>query len=179
MPATQHFRSAFHGFNREDVVNYIEYLNNHYAAQVAQLNNQLQESKNNISNDVAIDLQAKLDAALKRCAELEAQLDLAQARCSELEAKVATHEDATNRELEAYRRAEETERKAAARANAIYVQAQTALDNATSLAEAATVDLCDVAAQTEQQLKVYQESLSATVERFRAAAATLQVGKDE
>lgn len=165
MPATQRFRSAFHGFNREDVVNYIEYLNNHYAAQVEQLNNQLQEAKAGVPENVAADLQAQLDAALARCAELEAQL--------------AEREDVASRELEAYRRAEETERKAAARANAIYVQAQSALDSATSLAEAATEELCEVAAHTEQQLKAYQASLATTVERFRAAAATLQVDKVE
>ena len=165
MPAIQRFRSAFHGFNREDVVNYIEYLNNHYASQVEQLNNQLQESKNTVSQDTVADLQTQLDAALARCAELEE--------------KLADREDVANRELEAYRRAEEAERKAVARANAIYEQAQTALDNATSLAEAATEELCEIAANTEQQLKAYQASLSTTVDRFRAAAATLQAAKEE
>ena len=165
MPATQRFRSAFHGFNREDVVNYIEYLNNHYTAQMEQLTNQLQEAKGTVSGDVVAELQAQLDAALARCAELEA--------------KLAEQEDTANRELEAYRRAEEAERKAVARAKAIYDQAQTALEGATDLAEAATKDLCEVATRTEQQLQEYQASLSTTIDRFRAAAATLQAAKDE
>ena len=165
MPATQRFRSAFHGFNREDVVNYIEYLNNHYTAQVQQLNNQLQEAKGSVSDGVAADLQAQLDAALERCAKLEAQL--------------ATREDVANRELEAYRRAEEAERKAVARANAIYDQAQNALDTATSMAESAAEEFSAIAARTEQQLMEYQTSLTTTVDRFKAAAATLQTVKDE
>lgn len=165
MPATQRFRSAFHGFNREDVVNYIEYLNNHYTAQVQQLNNQLQEAKGSVSDGVAADLQAQLDAALERCAKLEAQL--------------ATREDVANRELEAYRRAEEAERKAVARANAIYDQAQNALDAATSMAETAAEEFSAIAARTEQQLMEYQTSLTTTVDRFKAAAATLQTVKDE
>lgn len=165
MPATQRFRSAFHGFNREDVVNYIEYLNNQYTAQIQQLNNQLQEARGTVSGDVAAELRAQLDAALERCAELEAQL--------------ASRKDVASRELEAYRRAEEAERKAVARANAIYGQAQDALDNAATMAETAVEDLCEAAARTEQQLKAYQSSLSTTVDRFRAAAATLQAVKDE
>lgn len=165
MPATQRFRSAFHGFNREDVVNYIEYLNNHYTAQVQQLNNQLQEAKGSVSDGVAADLQTQLDAALERCAKLEAQL--------------ATREDVANRELEAYRRAEEAERKAVARANAIYDQAQNALDTATSMAESAAEEFSAIAARTEQQLMEYQTSLTTTVDRFKAAAATLQTVKDE
>jgi len=42
MDEFQTFRSAFNGFRREDVVRYIEYMNNKHNAQVEQLNNQLQ-----------------------------------------------------------------------------------------------------------------------------------------
>lgn len=165
MLAPQRFRSALNGFNREDVVNYIEYLNNHYTSQLEQLKNQLQESKNTVPSDVVSDLQTQLTAALQRCEDLEAQL--------------ATREEVANRELEAYRRAEEMERKAAQRANAIYEQAQAALDNATSMAEAATVEFSEVATRTEQQLKEYQASLLVAVDRFKAASATLRAVKDE
>jgi hypothetical protein len=40
--SVKHFRSALNGFNRQDVVQYIEYLNNQHNAKVEQLNNQLQ-----------------------------------------------------------------------------------------------------------------------------------------
>ena len=165
MVAPQRFRSALNGFNREDVVNYIAYLNNSYTAQLEQLNNQLKESKNDVSNDMIAGLQAQLDAALQRCAELEAQL--------------STHTDAANRELEAYRRAEETERKAIARANAIYDQAKKTLEEASVKAEAATEEFNEVAARTEQQLKEYQASLHIAVDCFKSAAAALQAAKDE
>ena len=36
------FRSSLHGFNRQDVANYLEYLNNRHAAQVNQLNTDLE-----------------------------------------------------------------------------------------------------------------------------------------
>ena len=44
MAGMQNFRSAFHGFNREDVVSYIEYMNHQHNAQVTQLNTQLQNA---------------------------------------------------------------------------------------------------------------------------------------
>ena len=166
MAATQRFRSAFNGFNREDVVNYIEYLNNHHAAQVQQLNNQLQEAKGAVSADTVEDLQAQLDAALQRCAELEAQLSSKQ-------------EDTVTKELEAYRRAEEAERKANERAQEIYAQAKTVLEDATAMAEAAADEFNQVADRTTQQLKEYQSSISATVDSFKAAAASLNAVKAE
>ena len=166
MAATQRFRSAFNGFNREDVVNYIEYLNNHHAAQVQQLNNQLQEAKGAVSADTVADLQAQLDAALQRCAELEAQL-------------ISKQEDTVTKELEAYRRAEEAERKANARAQEIYAQAKTVLEDATTMAEAAAEEFNQVADRTTQQLKEYQSSISATVGSFKAAAASLNAVKAE
>jgi chromosome segregation ATPase len=165
MATTQRFRSALNGFNREDVVNYIEYLNNRHNAQLEQLNNQLQEVKGAVSADVVDDLQAQLDAALARCAELEEKLSVKEA--------------STNRELEAYRRAEEAERKANERAREIYAQAQTALDGATAMAEAAAEEFNQVAERTTQQLKEYQNSIAATVSNFKSAAASLNAVKPE
>ena len=165
MATTQRFRSALNGFNREDVVNYIEYLNNPHNAQLEQLNNQLQEVKGAVSADVVDDLQAQLDAALARCAELEEKLSVKEA--------------STNRELEAYRRAEEAERKANERAREIYAQAQTALDGATAMAEAAAEEFNQVAERTTQQLKEYQNSIAATVSNFKSAAASLNAVKPE
>ena len=166
MVAPQRFRSAFNGFNREDVVNYIEYLNNHHAAQLEQLNNQLQESQGAVSANMVAGLQAQLDAALLRCEELEAQLNSKQ-------------ESTITQELEAYRRAEEVERKANIRAQAICNQAQSALADATSMAEAAADEFNEVAERTSQQLKEYQSSIAATVDRFKTAASSLNAINQE
>ena len=166
MAMTQRFRSAFNGFNREDVVNYIEYLNNQHNAQLEQLNNQLRNAKGSVSADVADDLQARLDAALARCAELEAQLNSREA-------------STVTKELEAYRRAEEAERKANERASEIYAQAKATLEGATTMAEAAAEEFNQVAERTAQQLKEYQTSISATVDSFKSAAASLNAVKPE
>ena len=166
MAATQRFRSAFNGFNREDVVNYIEYLNNHYTAQLDQLNNQLQESKGCVSADEVAELRAQLDAALQRCAELEEKLNAA------LEATI-------NRELETYRRAEEVERKANERAQEIYAHAQSTMDGVTSMAQVAVEEFNQVAERTTQQMKEYQEAIFATVNNFQSAVSALNDYKPE
>ena len=142
MAATQRFRSAFNGFNREDVVNYIEYLNNRHTAEMEQLNNQLQESQDSqdsASPEVIASLQTQLNAALLRCAELEEKLS-------------SRPESTVTKELEAYRRAEEAERRAYERARDIYSQAQNALDGATAMAESAAEGFNQVADRTTQQL---------------------------
>ena len=160
MAAPQRFRSAFNGFNREDVVNYIEYLNNHYTAQLEQLNNQLKDAKGCVSADTVADLQAQLDAALQRCTQLEEKLAAAQ-------------EATANHELEIYRRAEEVERKANERAKEIYAHAQTTMDNVTAMADTAAEEFSQVAERTTQQMKEYQESIFSTVNNFKAAVSAL------
>ena len=165
MPVTQRFRSALNGFNREDVVNYIEYINNLHTAEVEQLKNQLQKAKGSVSEEVVADLQAQLDAALQCCAELEEKLSVKEAD--------------SNRELEAYRRAEETERLAKIRAQDIYDQANTALSTATAMAESAAEEFNQVAERTSQQLKEYQASISATVNSFKSVAASMNAVKPQ
>jgi len=131
MAQTLHFRSALNGFNRQDVVSYIEYINNQHAAQVAQLNTQLQTAPSAADSD----LRSQLDAALARCAELEAQLQ--QLTASE-EAPAAPAAAEPCAELEAYRRAERTERMARERAAQIYDQANAVLADVTAKVEAAS-----------------------------------------
>ena len=151
MANAHHFRTAFRGFNREDVVNYIQYLNNQHAAQLAQLQGQ--------SGDA--ELQEQLAAAQSRIAELEAQLEQqAPANC-------------TDEELEAYRRAERTERVARDRAQQIYTQAHAVLADVTLKAEAASEQFSAISQQIGQQMSAYQQSVETTRQTFQEAVATL------
>ena len=160
--AIQHFRSAFNGFNRQDVVQYIEYLNNQHNAQIAQLNNQLQVAKESGGSD----LQAKLDAALAKCAQLEAQL-------------AGTPAGSTQQELEAYRRAERTERTAQERAQMIDTQANAILADATVKAEAASARIAELAAETGAQLQAYQDAIAGSQTLFQDTVAALGAIKPE
>ena len=161
--ASQHFRPALNGFNRQDVVQYIEFLNNQHNAKIEQLNNQLRNAKVPVNNE----LQAKLDAALEKCAQLEAQL-----------AKVSVN-NTTEQELEAYRRAERTERIAQERAQQICTQANAILADTTAKAEAATTRIAELAAQANTQLIAYQEAISGTQTMFQEAVDALYAIKPE
>ena len=48
MEQPNQFRASFNGFNREDVVRYMEYINSKHAAQVAQLTNELEYLRSGI-----------------------------------------------------------------------------------------------------------------------------------
>ena len=68
------FRSSLHGFNRQDVANYLEYLNNRHAAQVNQLNTDLEALRRQAEAPAEDPQRTALEA---RCRELEHQLSIA------------------------------------------------------------------------------------------------------
>ena len=151
MAGIQNFRTALAGFNREDVVRYIEYMNNQHNSQIQQLNTQLQTAQEALEKGNAVpqgeaDLRAELDAALARCAELEAQL-----------------EQSGNSELETYRRAEKAERLARERAAQIYTQANAVLADATVKAESAAEGMRTVIEQAAAQLEQSKQDLQDAV----------------
>ena len=158
MAGMQNFRSALGGFNREDVVSYIEYLNTQHKAQIAQLNTQLQNAQEAL---------AKAQAMPQDQSELMAQLEAAQARCAELEAQLAAAGTAapmqSDNELEAYRRAERVERMAQERASQIYAKANAVLADATVKVEAASDGMKAVAAQVAEQLQTAEQQLQDAV----------------
>ena len=170
MAAVQHFRSAFNGFNREDVVHYIEYLNNQHSAQIEQLNTQLQTALSKPAPIQDTALQEQLDAALARCAALEQQL---------AQADLAVPASRTEDELEAYRRAERAERLAMERAQQIYTQANAVLADATVKAEAAASHIDAIADQAAAQLKAYQDSVLETKDTFQQVLSALYVIRPE
>ena len=180
MSAPQNFRSAFNGFNREDVVRYLEYLNTKHTTQVNQLNSEndfLRTKLSAIQPDAenAQERQTLLDhiAELEnRCAELEQQL--AQAPAAAVTAVEAPKISNASEELEAYRRAERTERVARERAELVYHQANGVLDEATSKVSGAADQIGSMADQVLGQLHQLQEAVFCSKEALREAVATMQ-----
>ena len=170
MPELKNFRSAFRGFNRQDVVNYIEYINNTHNAQVEQLNNQLQAA---LARPTDEEMKAKLEAAEARIAELEETL------AQQDRAVLSDGASCTEQELEAYRRAERVERVAKERAEQIYAQANGVLAEATLKAESASAHIGAIADQVSNQLKEYQDSVLETKATFQEAVATLYAIKPQ
>ena len=81
MAQLQNFRSALGGFNREDVVHYIELLNNKHNSQVNQLNTELQTLRAQLEEAQAapaVDpaVVEQLAAAETRNAQLEEEIIL-------------------------------------------------------------------------------------------------------
>ena len=154
MAAVQNFRSAIGGFNRQDVVNYIEYINNKHNSELEQLNTQLQTAQEALAQ--ATDnsaLLAKLEAAEARCAQLEAQL----AAGGQMKAA------APDSELETYRRAERAERLARDRAAQIYAQANAALADATVKMEAISDGMSALTEQFDAHMQEGKKQLQEAV----------------
>lgn len=165
------FRSALNGFNREDVVNYIEYMTNRNNQKLHQmeeqnqsLHQQLEQAQACAGQDAKAEiaaLTAQREALLERVAALEAELNQAKeaVRVEEAAAAPATPSEL---ELEAYRRAERAEREAKERARAVYDQADTAIREAgkklTSASEAVQTLSGQVFAQVNQLLSAVDES---------------------
>lgn len=169
MAAFQNFRSAVGGFNREDVVRYIEYMNNKHASQVNQLNTELQALQEELAQlRSQADLTAQLEEANARIAQLEQERDTL---ASQVE--VLADRPQTDSELEAYRRAERAERIAADRVAQLYQQANGALADATAKADDTATQVGELTDDLMVRLQQLQTVLSSGGNSMRDAAAAL------
>ena len=185
------FRSSLHGVNRQDVANYLEYLNNRHAAQVNQLNTDLEALRRQAEAPAEDPQRTALEA---RCRELEQQLeavrkerDEALAQREAAEQKLASarqdREEAllrscgekleANRELEAYRRAERTERMARERAEQVYSETGTVLTQASNRIEAALRQMTGISQQVTGQLDTLQTAIASSRLALQDAAQTI------
>ena len=192
MAAPQNFRSAFNGFNREDVVHYLEYLNTKHNNQVSQLtaeNQELRATAQQPAEDQSElvaslqaqcdELTAQLETERSRIAELTGQLEALQTRCQELESQAETAAPAetisvlASEELEAYRRAERIEREAKERAELVYFQANGVLTEATGKVESISTDITDMADQVMRQLTQLQIAVSSSKQALQDASSIM------
>ena len=185
------FRSSLHGFNRQDVASYLEYLNNRHAAQVNQLNTDLEALRRQAAAPVEDPQRAALEA---RCRELEQQLSIARQERDEAlaqreaaEQKLASarqdREEALlrscgekledTRELEAYRRAERTERIARERAEQVYSETGAVLTQASNRIEAALRQMTGISQQVTGQLDTLQTAIASSRLALQDAAQTI------
>ena len=167
MSDVSRFRSALNGFNRTDVVNYVESLS---IAQQKQLR-QLQEQITRLTADKAAleqekaALEEKLTAAEAECGELrqmlEAQTDPAAPEEAEPAETPAEEEVSADRmELEAYRRAAETERSAVARARKLQERLSALCDGARSRYQDAGEEIAALSADISSNIERLQESFA-------------------
>lgn len=85
MASAQNFRTAFNGFNREDVVHYLEYINNKHNNQVNQLTAENESLRTRLAGVPEAESQQLLVESLEdKCRELTEQLNQANARNADL-----------------------------------------------------------------------------------------------
>ena len=177
MPAPQNFRTAFNGFHREDVVRYLEYLNSKHTSEINQLNSEVEFLRSKLENaqpsEEFVALEAERD-------DLKAQLEAITARCEELEAALAAAQTAPTeaavdpaQELEAYRRAERTERMAKERAELVYHQINGVLADATVKVDSVSTQISGMADQVMSQLTQLQVAIGNSKQALKEAASTM------
>ena len=170
------FRSALGGFNREDVVNYIESMSLEQQKQLRKLqeeNEKLRSEKNALAELLAVansDLSTlrEQDAALseqvellaQQAAELAGQVKAESEKAPEETSEAAEPVDYTSLELEAYRRAEQTERNAAVRADKIYRQLTALCEHARERYSDAGDEIAALSADLTANLGRLQETLA-------------------
>lgn len=175
MAEFQNFRSALGGFNREDVVHYIEYINNKHAAQLNQLKTELQTLQAELAeerraNQEANALMDQLAAAKAQIAQLEQDLEDARVPAEPVELPVP---EKTSEELEAYRRAERAESRAAERVAQLYDQANAALAEAATRADASAAQVSQLADSLSLQLQQLLGAISSGKNTMLDAAAAM------
>ena len=176
MSAPQKFRSAFNGFNREDVVRYLEYINNKHNSEINRLTSEadfLRSKLESVRPDAA---QAEAYAALEQERdELRTQVEALQAR---LEAATGEADSVSAvpvvcgpaEELEAYRRAERTERMARERSELMYHQANNVITEASVRINDLAAQITPMADQTLAQITRLQEAVLSSKQALQDAA---------
>ena len=205
MAEQQLFRTAFNGFNRDDVVQYIEELNARHAAEVNQLNADLQYLQEKLdaleavcpendapmmgepmtdNSDLVEDLEAKLAEAEEAAKTAKAQLDEQKAENLRLQvlldAALARQNEAHNTaELDTYRRAERVERDARNRARMVSDKANAALSDATNKVDETAIQISELTDAAMQQLKQLQLAISGSKQVLRDTATALYAIRPE
>lgn len=179
MDAPQSFRSAFNGFNRQDVVHYLEYINTKHQTQVNELTAEADDLRRQLE-----DLQAKTT----QVAELEAQLsamteerDALRAQVEQMQAAEPVQEPRPEMdggsqvadELDSYRRAQQVERSARERAELVYHQANGVLNEAIAKVDTATAEITAKTDEAMSQLTQLQMAVSTSKQALQDAASLM------
>lgn len=176
MASVHNFRSALNGFNRDDVVKYIEFMNSKHNTEVNQLRSEIESLKSELVTRVVQAAPSQvtegaLEAANRRCAELEQECTQLRQHLEEAKAQPAPIPN--TEELEAYRRAERVERLAQERAAQIRNQANGILADASARVDEAATQISAMASQVQTQLEQLQEAVSGSKQVLQDASSAM------
>ena len=180
--AQQTFRNALNGFNREDVVRYIEFLNAQHAAEISQLNSELAflRSKADQNPPAETTTPENSDLVEQQAARIRELFDLCKEQAQQIEkltADLAQAQSApkscTEDELEAYRRAERIERMAQERASQMSDRANAVLADATVKVDEAAALIAQMSEKVMGQLTELHNAVSGSNQSLRDVSAAL------
>ena len=196
MAAPQNFRTALSGFNRDDVVRYIEYMNSKHESELSQLREseatlreQLRAAELNTPN--AVDLSALEDDLAdarrenaekdQRICALNEQIAAKDARIAELSAVAERKQEdqpeprrnLAVEELEAYRRAERAEARAKERVNQLYDSAAGILSDSALKLDGAVSHINTLLEQVMTDLEALQAAMSQEQEVLRDTSSVM------
>lgn len=190
MAAPQNFRTAFNGFHKEDVVQYLEYINSKYNNQINQLLAEAAELRELLNKNSGPDeaqqeliqqLQQERDDYARQVEALRAQNAALGEQVEQLQAQIVIPEEPVQEpvntlasdELEAYRRAERTEREAKERAELVYYQANSVLSEATTKVDSIAGEVTEMADHVMSQLTQLQMLVSSSKQALQDASSLL------
>lgn len=171
MSAPQNFRKAFNGFHKEDVVQYLEYINTKHNNQVNQLTMELEELRAQSAQE---DQNEQIAALQEENALLAEKLAEAEAKLEQLENQQPQTEPDTA-ELEMYRRAERTEQEAREKVELIYYQANSVLAEAAGKVDSASNEIMEMADQILSQLTMLQMKVSSSKQVLQEASSLMNI----
>ncbi len=173
MASSYSFRSSLSGFNREDVVHYLEYINTKNANALAQLEGELESARKEIRHlQEAEDWKARVEALEQENAALRQEMEALQAK----QAEVTTF---TEEELEAYRRAERMERQVKLRTEQLCQKANGILADTGVKMDESIANLALLAEQTAQQLQLLQQAMVSGKAVLQEGAIALRTVRTE
>lgn len=184
MEAPQKFRTAWNGFHRDDVVQYLQFLNAKHQSQVNQLNMEIEALRAQVK---AAEEAEPTPDLLAQCEDLQAQLAESEEARQSLEARCANLEDRCNSlenqafqqaaepaPLDTYRRAETMERESRTRAELVYYQTNGVLTEASTKVEGAASEVTKLADQAMESLTRLQMAVSDSKHTLQDAAAMMK-----
>ena len=157
MAETYKLRGALGGFNRKDVVQYIEYLNSKHNNTVNQLKSENQALKEELE-------------ALRSGKELSEELPCADEQLPE---------NLADAELEAYRRAERVERSAKERSEEIYRKATATLAEASAQLDSAVQHYSTAAETIGAQIDALRNAVETSKTALENASTTMYAIRPE